>query len=90
MRSLSLVLALVALLAAPLALAGNAERPVSGMITGVDEVDRFIWVEGVAFHVPSDVYDIEEAEEGLAAVVHYVKTPDGRVAVKLELHSGAH
>ena len=86
MRIFGLVVIVVALLAAPLASAGKTERPVSGVITAIDEDDRMIWVGPVAFYVPRDVYDFEDLEEGLFAIVYYVHTVDGRTAVKLQPH----
>ena len=86
MRTFGLMVLLAAVLAAPLASAGKTERPVSGVITAIDEDDRMIWVGPVAFYVPRDVYDFEDIEEGLFAIVYYVRSVDGRTAVKLEPH----
>ena len=61
------------------------ERPVSGVISGVDAEEGTIWLGPLRFYVPGTVFDLEELEEGVRAVVEYVQGEDGLVATRIRL-----
>ncbi len=61
------------------------ERPVSGVISGVDADEGTIWLGPLRFHVPGSVFDLDELEEGDRAVGGYVPGEDGLVATSLRL-----
>ncbi len=61
------------------------ERPVSGVISGVDADERTIWLGPLRFYVPGSVFDLDELAEGDRAVVQYVQGADGLVATGLRL-----
>ncbi len=65
----------------------HGPRPVSGAVTSIDEDDRVIYVEQVRFVVPPGVYDLEELEEGVRAIVTYHKGPEGRVADDIRIET---
>jgi hypothetical protein len=83
---LSIVFAL-ALGAAPTAVAApDEQRPVAGLITFVNEAEHIVGLEGVmVFQVPSDVFDLEELEEGTNAIVYYRKQGRENIATRIEL-----
>ncbi len=61
------------------------ERPLSGVISGVDAEEGTIWLGPLRFHVPGSVFDLDEIAEGDRAVVEYVQSEDGLVATGLRL-----
>ena len=83
---LALGLAFGSLTAPAQAVAGQ-ERPVSGVVNSVDELDLTLYVGPVQFYVPANVYDLEMLEEGDYAIVHFVRTRDGLVATELRVNS---
>ncbi len=71
--------------AEPQGSAVSVARPVAGQVLMVDTIDREILVGPMLFHVPAAVYDIEEIEEGMSAVVTYSQLGDVLTATELEL-----
>ena len=61
------------------------ERPVSGMVTGIDSDDRTIWVGPMRFNIPSGVFDLDELSEDAIVVVDYRRGEDGLVATGLRV-----
>ena len=83
---LCLLLGSTAVLAGPRHAAGP-ERPVSGLVMAVDDVDRTIYVGPVLLRVPSRVFDLERLSTGSFAVVHFERTADGLVATRIRVDS---
>ena len=84
---LSLLLGSTAVLAGPRHAAAGPERPVSGLVVAVDDVDRTIYVGPVLLRVPSRVFDLERLSTGSFAVVHFERTADGLVATRIRVDS---
>ncbi len=61
------------------------ERPVSGPVTGIDLDDGYIWLGPMRILVPADVFDLEELDEGVKAIVDYVQSDEGPLATKLRV-----
>ncbi len=61
------------------------ERPVSGQVTGIDLDDGYIWLGPMRILVPADVFDLEELDEGVKAIVDYVQSDEGPLATKLRV-----
>ncbi len=84
MRFIRLGIAILLFGLAPAAVpAATIERPVSGVITGVDPDGQVIYLGSVRFEVPADVYDLDELPQGIRAVVHFTRDGQIRTATKI-------
>jgi hypothetical protein len=78
-----LILCLSPLSAAADGMSEPEERPVIGVVKLVNPHTRTIVLGPMEFHVPGDVFDLDELSVGMQAVVRFTRTEEGLVATSV-------
>jgi hypothetical protein len=79
-----------AALSASDAAAATVERPVSGLVTRVYALSQTVHVGSSQFHVPADVYDLDDLSVGTYVVITFERANGRSVATSIEAGTDPH